>query len=68
MSKYKLVKISPTGIRSFIADDYDPAGLIAAGEALLKKHPGEQFGVADELGFFIWPERWASAHKNPGEA
>jgi hypothetical protein len=65
MAKYQLVKISPTGIRSFVADDYDAGCLINACEALLKKFPGEQFGVADERGFFIWPPRWAHAHKNP---
>lgn len=61
---YKLVKISPLGKRSDIASDYDSEGLIDAGIRMMKKFPGEQFGVSDELGFFVWPERWAKAHKN----
>ena len=62
---YKLVKISPIGRRSEVTTDFDPEGLIAAGEALQKKFPREQFGVADEFGFFVWPERLAKAHLNP---
>ena len=62
---YILVKISPIGRRSAVASDFDPDGLIAAGEALQKKFPGEQFGVADDVGFFVWPERLSKAHVNP---
>lgn len=62
---FKLVKISPIGKRSELSASFDPEGLINLGELFSRSHPGEQYGVADECGFFVWPERWANAHIGP---
>jgi hypothetical protein len=56
MAKFRLVKYSPIGRHTEIIDSFEPESLIEAGENLLKKTPGTQFGVVDDKGFFIWPE------------
>lgn len=63
--KYTLVKIAPNGIRSYIADDFDEGILITMAQMLIKKHPADQYGVVDNLGFFIWPVHLSRAHIPP---
>jgi hypothetical protein len=62
---YKLVKIPPNGRRQDVAADPDPETMILAGTAMQKKFPKEQFGVTDEFGFYLWPERLAKPHLTP---
>ena len=60
----KLVKIKPTGIRITITDDHDESYLIETARQLIQK-TGDQYGVIDNLGFFVWPDKIAQAHIPP---
>jgi hypothetical protein len=59
---FKLVKIKPTGIRIAVTEDNDDSYLIETAKILMKKSPAEQYGVTDNLGYFVWPEKLTQAY------
>lgn len=65
MAVFKLVKLSPIGKRDDITTGFDSESLIELAQLLQKKDPGGRFGVTDNVGFFVWPEKLARAHIPP---
>lgn len=64
MSKFRLLIISPFDKCTVVLSEYESEVLMAAGEELMRKNPGIQFGIADEQGYFIWPEELKTTNKS----
>lgn len=67
MSGFRLFIISPFGKCTVVLSEYEYEVLMAAGEELIKKNPGIQFGIVDEQGYFVWPEELKTTTKSKQE-
>jgi hypothetical protein len=64
---FTLVKIAPNGVRSNITTDFDEGILITTAHMLKQKNQDDQYGVVNDHGFFIWPDKLTQAHIEPAQ-
>lgn len=59
MSKYRLIQVSPHGRCTEIAYSQDVEQLKATGSEAMERHTDMEYGIVDEDGYFVWPEKHA---------
>jgi len=66
MPQYRLVKISLSGRCSIISNSQSIDDLTAVCIEVMKKNPGYDYGIVDEDGYFLWPDKYKKPAQRDG--